>query len=165
MNKCLKAMSLQIAGGLGLSAFGASEGWLSRWKQRFGVGYRCFTITAQKVTKDYEEKLLQFRKAIITMQKQKAFHHHNKIDRKTIRGKTTKAEKKGFTVALAATASGVKLPSVIIFKEKNGVLGKQAKAKPTIPDNVRVQATTNGWMTRKEYHHWLTHTYKSEDES
>ena len=29
-NKCLKAMCLQIAGGLGLSTFGASAGWLSR---------------------------------------------------------------------------------------------------------------------------------------
>ena len=39
------------------------------------------------------------------------------------------------------------------------------KAKLTFPDNVRVRATTNGWMTREEYQHWLCHTYKCEDES
>ena len=43
---------------------------------------------------------------------------------RTIRIKTTKAEKKGFTVALAATAAGAKLPAVI-FKERNGILGER----------------------------------------
>ena len=64
-NKGLKAMPLQIVGRFGLPAFGARESWLSRWKQTCGIGYRCFTITAQRVPKDYEEKLLQFRKAIM----------------------------------------------------------------------------------------------------
>ena len=184
-NKQLKARALQIAGGLGLSGFHASEGWLRRWKRRFGVGYRCFTNTSQKVPKDYEEKLQQFRKSIITIRKAKDIPPsriinmdqtmcrfdmpprgtNDKIGKKTIRGKTTKAEKKGFTVALAATASGEKLPAAILFKEKNGVLGKRVKSKLTIPGNVCVRASANGWMTREEYHHWLTHVYKAEDES
>ena len=42
---------------------------------------------------------------------------NNKKGEKTIHIKTTCAEKKGFTVALTATASGVKLPAVIVFKE------------------------------------------------
>ena len=42
---------------------------------------------------------------------------NNKKGDKTIHIKTTHAEKKSFTVALAATASGVKLPAVIVFKE------------------------------------------------
>ena len=54
---------------------------------------------------------------------------------KNIRIKTTKAEKKGFTVALAATAAGEKLPAVIFFKEKGGVLGDQVRAL-SIPDNI-----------------------------
>ena len=70
-NKGLKAMALQIAGGLGLPAFGAGECWLSRWKQTCGIGYRCFTNTAQRVPKDYEEMFLQFRKAIIMIRKDK----------------------------------------------------------------------------------------------
>ena len=41
---------------------------------------------------------------------------------KTIQMKTTKAEKKGFTVALAAAASGKKFPAFLIFKERNGKL-------------------------------------------
>ena len=70
---------------------------------------------------------------------------------RTIRIKTTKAEKKGFTVALAATAAGAKLPAVIIFKERNEILGERIKKKLNIPSNVRVQASTNGWMTAAEY--------------
>ena len=75
-----------------------------------------------------------------------------------------KAEKKGFTVALAATASGEKLPATILFKEKNGILGRRVNNKLSIPNNVCVRASANGWMTREEYHHWLTHVFKAKDE-
>lgn len=51
--------------------------------------------------------------------------------------KTTKAEKKGFTVALAATAAGEKLPAVIFFKEKGVVLGDQVRA---------LSMCSNKWM-------------------
>ena len=111
---------------------------------------------------------------------------------KTVRIKTTRAEKKGFTVALAATASrekllavivfkerngilgervrwkltiasGEKLSAVITFKERNGILGEQVRWKLTIPANVKVRATKNRWMTAAEYHHWLKTTYGRED--
>ena len=48
-------------------------------------------------------------------------HTNTKKGAKT---KTTRAKKKGFTVALAAMADGTKLPAVIIFKECGGVLGE-----------------------------------------
>ena len=41
---------------------------------------------------------------------------------KTVQINTTRAEKKGFTVALAAMADGTKLPAVIVFKGRGGVL-------------------------------------------
>ena len=88
---------------------------------------------------------------------------NDKIGKKTTRGKTTKAEKKGFTVALAAIALGEKLPATILFKEKNGILGRRVRSKLSIPNNVCVWASANGWMTREEYHHWLTHVFKGKD--
>lgn len=87
---------------------------------------------------------------------------NNKRGEQTIRIKTTRAEKKGFTIALAATASGRKLPAVIVFKERGGSLGECVKRKLSIPSNVRVRATTNGWMTSEEYQHWLVHAYGRE---
>ena len=64
----------------------------------------------------------------------------------------TKAEKKGFTVALAAIASGEKFLAVIIFKEHNAILEERIKKGLSIPSNGRIQSSTNGWMTATEYH-------------
>ena len=61
-------------------------------------------------------------------------HHYHRFDsapsstnsvrgQRTIRICTTGAQKKGFTVALCATADGSKLPALVTFKEKNGELG------------------------------------------
>ena len=69
---------------------------------------------------------------------------NSKKGEKTVRIKPTRAEKKGFIVALAATAEGQKLPAVIIFKEKGGSLGVRVKSKLKVPANVRVRASTNG---------------------
>ena len=33
-----------------------------------------------------------------------------------------------------------------------------------IPPNVRVRASTNGWMTADEYQHWLAHVYGKESQ-
>ena len=83
---------------------------------------------------------------------------------RTIRIKTTRAEKKGFTVTLAATASGKKLPAVIVFNEHGGSLGVRVRRSLRIPPNVRVRATTNGWMTAEEYQYWLLHIYGKESQ-
>ena len=55
--------------------------------------------------------------------------HTNKKGEKSICIATTHAEKKGFTVALAATALGTTLPAVIIFKERGGSLGVRIPSK------------------------------------
>ena len=56
---------------------------------------------------------------------------------------STKAKKKGFTVALAAKGNGDKVPALVIFKERDGPRVRQSLV---IPDNVQVTASTNGWM-------------------
>ena len=75
-----------------------------------------------------------------------------KIGKKTVRGKTTKAEKKGFTVALAAT---------ILFEEKNRVLGQRVMSKLSIPNHVCISKQMDDtWGV----HHWMTHVLKTKDE-
>ena len=44
---------------------------------------------------------------------------------KTVRIKNTQAEKKGFTVALAASADGTKLPAVIVSRNVEVFLDKE----------------------------------------
>ena len=184
-NELLRRRALQIAGGMQLEdTFTASAGWIARWKSRFGVGIRCGTNSSQFVPANYADKLMTFRKVVISIRKNKNISPSNIINMdqtmcrfdmppsrtnskkgmKTVRIKTTRAEKKGFTVALAATADGRKLPAVIIFKERGGALGVRVKSKLKIPANVRVRASTNGWMTAPEYHHWLTSVLKKQDE-
>ena len=136
----------------------------------------------RKLPSDYVNLLHTFRKTIIIARKTHKIepsdivnmdqtmchfdmppsHTNNKKGEKSICIKTTHAEKKGFTVALAATASGTKLPTVIIFKERGGSLGVRIQRSLRIPSNVRVRATANGWMTAEEYQHWLVHVYGKE---
>ena len=80
---------------------------------------------------------------------------------KTIRIASTKATKKGFTVALCANGAGEKLPALIIFKEKGAKLGPRVSQAITIPPNVRISASDNGWMTSQLYHWWLNNVYGS----
>ena len=140
---------------------------------------RCLTNVAQKVPADYADQLHHFRQTIIRLRKANGIdpsaifnmdqtmcrfdmpraRTNDSRGKKTIRVKTTRAEKKGFTVALAATASGEKLPAVIIFKDQGGVLGARVRRNIVIPFNIWVRATANGWMTTPEYHHWLRNVY------
>ena len=47
------------------------------------------------------------------------------------------------------------VPALIIFKERNGVLGPRVRAPLQYPDNVRVTASTNGWMTKEKLLRWI----------
>ena len=174
-NQLLKTKALQIAGGLKLEGFRASCGWLSRWKRRYGVtvGVTVGTNNTQRLPADYADHLHTFRKSVIVIRKAENIGHadiinmdqtmcrfdmppsrtNNKRGERTIRIKTTRAEKKGFTVALAATASEKKLLAMIVFKERGGSLGVRVRRSLHIPPNVRVRGTTNGWMTAQEYQH------------
>ena len=122
-NACLQAKAAEIGSSQRISAFKSSPGWLWRWK-RNGVGMRCSTNSAQKVPADYADQLQHFRKSVITVRKAKNIDPHQIINMeqticrsdmpskrtnikkgaKTVRIKTTRVEKKGFTVALAARA-------------------------------------------------------------
>ena len=74
---------------------------------------------------------------------------------KCVRVKTTRAEKKGFTVALTVAADGTKLPAMVIFKERTGEIPNRARLQLNISANVRVSATRNGWMSREQVIPWI----------
>ena len=159
-NRVLLQQAGHIAGGLGISDFKSSRGWLCRWKARHNIGMRRGTNTAQKVPADFADKLLDLRERIITIRKANDIGPSGIINMdqtmcrfdmppsytnsvrgsKTIRIKTTRAEKKGFTIALAATAAGEKLPAVVIFKERGGVLGDRVRRGLRVPSNVQVKS-------------------------
>ena len=140
----------EIAGGLRLQGFKCTSSWLQRWKGRYNVGYRRGTNVSQKVPADYADQILQVRKDVISLRKKNSIEpsHIYNMDQfmcrfdmsgnrtnsvrggRTIRIKTIPVQsRKWFTVALAASASGEKLPAFIIFKERNGILGARVLKK------------------------------------
>ena len=58
----------------------------------------------------------------------------------------------------------MKLPALIIFKERGGKLGEQVTASIKCPYNVKVKATTNGWMTTENILWWFRSMWKGDGE-
>ena len=169
-NTCLQAKTVHIAAGLGLTTFRASSGLLWRLKRRYSVGIRCGTNNPQKVPADYADQIMHYRMTIALCKAKKIDPsrivnmdqtmyridipptHVNVRGAKTRRIKTTRAEKKGVIVALAAAAVMTKLPAAIIFKERGGVLGRVRRSL-RVPSNVKIWNSTIGWVTATEYQH------------
>ena len=77
-----------------------------------------------------------------------------------IRIATTGGSKKGFTVALSALANGAKLPAFIVFKEgRTGRIPAGVFANLRIPNNIRVAASVNGWMTGDLMASWINRVW------
>ena len=68
---------------------------------------------------------------------------------------TTGGAKRGFTVALCALASGHKKPAFICLKERNGMIPLRVSRTLRVPDNVRLTASKNGWMTGPLMGSWI----------
>jgi len=174
-NFMLQDKARSIARRLNLDNFAASNGWLTRWKKRMNVAIRRGTNESQKVPEDYRDALMAFRRHIIHLRQEQdyALRHIVNMDQtmarfdmtysttnnvrgeRTIRIGNTGGRKKGFTVALAASADGYKLPCHIVFKELNGRVPPRVMNALRIPDNVRVKASPNGWMRSMEVHQWI----------
>ena len=161
LNQVLRTKAIQIIGGLKTEGFKASCGWLSQWNQRYNVGMNVGTHNAQSVPSGYADLLHTFQKSIIVIQKAEKIgpeditnmdqtmcrfdlppSRTNKRGEQTIRINTTRAEKKGFTVALTGTATRRKLPAVIVFKKQGRSLVEHIRLSLCIPSNAVVRATT-----------------------
>eukprot|EP00731_Ephydatia_muelleri_P018609 Em0011g649a len=185
-NKQLRAKTMEEATKLNVPAsFKASDMWLKRWKKRNHVSMQMATNDSQKVPEDYRDVLHTFRSDVLKLVVAHGYtparivnmdqtmcrfdmppnRTNHAIGSRSIRIANTKAAKKGFTVALAAYGCGVKLPALIIFKEKGGKLGPRVSKSLTIPSNVRVMASANGWMTSSLYHWWLRHIYSCDKDN
>ena len=66
--------------------------------------------------------------------------------------RTTGHEKSSFTVVLACTASGRKLPPMMIFKRKTVI-------KEKLPSGVIVHNNEKGWMDNNVMDLWLKRCY------
>ncbi|KAH7954472.1 hypothetical protein HPB49_018841 [Dermacentor silvarum] len=81
---------------------------------------------------------------------------NNVVGESTVQIANTGCPRRGFTVALAACASGHKLPAFVILKEPSGRIPPKAFMSLRIPANVHVTASKNQWMTSDKLQEWLT---------
>ena len=59
-------------------------------------------------------------------------------------------------MALTATADGRKKPALIVFKEgRKAAIPPRVLAALRVPANVKVTASTNGWMTGEKMASWI----------
>lgn len=132
------AMSLNIP----LAQFEATRTWVKRFIKRkpFFVHYKISTVN--KMSEEYEKKLLKYQQFIVHLRKQNTYPlsqigNANEIP---VFLDLPSASNKGFTVMLCVTADGGKLPPYIIFKCENVL-------KKNFPGDVIVQTQENGCMT------------------
>ena len=126
------------------------------------------THIAQRLPEDYEDKVTEFQRFIITQRNRDNYEanqignadqtpltfdipHTTTIDTKgtsTVNIKMTGNEKNRFTVMLACTADGGKLPPFIIFKRKT-------MPKEEFPPGVIVRNHEKGWMDEALTLDWI----------
>ena len=181
-NLDLKEKALEIAKQLQdeqpnprIEAFKASDGWLRLWKRRNRIALLRGTNESQKVPEDYGDLIKEFCNKIRSKRVEHDYTMYNmgnmdqtmcrfdmafastndSIGTQSVRISTSGGAKRGFTVALCALASGVKKPAYICLKERNGVIPARVHQALRIPDNVKVTASANGWMTGPIMAAWI----------
>ena len=141
------------------TTFGGSVNWVYAFLRRHNLSIRRRTHIAQKLLADHEDKLMEFQQFIIRQRKNFDYELSqignadqtpltfdmpynttvNTKGAKTVQLNTTGNEKNRFTVMLACTADGRKLPPYVIFKRKT-------LPKVTWPAGVIVRCQDKGWI-------------------
>jgi len=120
------------------ASFKASYGWACRFMERNDLTVCRRTTLAQRLPTDHDVKLLEFQQFIIQLRRQHGYdlsqignadqtplmfdlpYERTVAEKnvKTVSIRTTGHENSHFTVMLACTADGGKLPPYIVFKRK-----------------------------------------------
>lgn len=154
--------------GIPSTAFKASNGWTTRFMRRNGLCLRRRTSLCQRLPPCYEQKIVDFHKFVIRLRRDRQFvlsqignadqtpvnfdmPMSRTVEQKgahSVLVKTTGAEKQRFTVMLAITADGRKLPPYVIFKRKT-------VPKVNFPCGIHVRAQEKGWMSADLMVDWV----------
>ncbi|KAG0435601.1 hypothetical protein HPB47_018388 [Ixodes persulcatus] len=150
-SRLLSEEALRIASQLQLGNFASSSQYMRRWKQRFNVSMRQATNDSQKVPEECADAAKDFRSALGCLQSRHEYTLHN-MDQTMVRmdapaNKTNNlagasrvriansgCAGHGFAVALAACASGHKLPAFVILKKPSGKILTIAFKSLRIPE-------------------------------
>jgi hypothetical protein len=140
---------------ISVSEFKVSYGWVRRFMARHDLTIRHRTTIAHTLLEAFEEKLASFQKCVQKLRMQHEyllgqignanqtpvfFDMPESTTVNSASEQTTEAEKESFTVMLAITADGQKLPPYVVFKRK-------MMEKEKFPQGIIVRVQECGWMT------------------
>ncbi|KAM7297491.1 uncharacterized protein ISCGN_022642 [Ixodes scapularis] len=167
-NRLLQEHARKLAEQMGLGNFQASCQYIANWKKRFNVSMRVGTNESQKLPADYVEAITVFRKAVSTLRLEHNYSDYNianmdqtmvrmdcpaartnnAVGESSIHIASTGCARRGMTVALCATAAGIKLPALIVLKEPTG------RIPPRVLFSLRIPGDCSYWTkhpyTRQE---------------
>ncbi|KAH9373443.1 hypothetical protein HPB48_009488 [Haemaphysalis longicornis] len=135
-NRLLSEEAVKIANSMQLGNFVASSHYISRWKQRqrtpeeYAEAVGAFRTSANSLRWRNDYTLYNIANMDQTMVRidSPANRASNVVGESTICIANTGCARRGFTVALAAHASGHKLPAFMIFKEPSGKIPAESFA-------------------------------------
>ena len=148
--------------------FKASKGWCTRFMRRNNYSIRRPTKIAQKLPHHFVDKICKFQRFVI--RRRGAVNYElrhianmdetplcmdmvsgstvSKKGKKTVLMKSTGHEKSRYTVVLAVTADGNKLPPMIIYRRKT-------KPPGNFPSGVVIHWNAKGWMDEEACNIWI----------
>ena len=174
-NKDLRQKANEIAGGLGLQDFSASQMWLKRWEQRHSVCTRKSTHTSQKVPDDFEEHLFDNFRVSILWQKSTwlpttfhseygpndgSFWYGPQSYKWAKRGEASenqdcKRPKTGIYCGSVCICQWCKIPSHNCLEGEKWAHPTVCFSQPSNSCKCSYQATRNGRMTRESLQMWV----------
>ncbi|XP_017276655.1 telomere-associated protein RIF1 isoform X1 [Kryptolebias marmoratus] len=166
----LKAKS--IACQMNIDNFNGGPSWCFRFMRRKNLSIRARTTLCQQLPPDYQEKVANFQQFVETKIAENAIGPDdiinvdevpltfdmpltktvNKTGASSILMKTNGHKRTHFTCILGCTASGKKLPPMVIFKRK-------AMPKDQLPKDIVVKVNQKGWMLENLMKDWLRECY------
>ncbi|KAH1185488.1 hypothetical protein KIL84_018237 [Mauremys mutica] len=171
--KMIIIQAVKISKELQIQDFKGTASWCQRFMKRHELRMRTRTRISQRMPDDYEEKIINFHNFIIKQRKRQNFEigqignmdevpltfdvPSNKTveakGAKTVTIKTSGHEKNHYTVVLAVTADGNKLPPLVIFKRKTF-------PKEKIPSGIQVHVHPKGWMDKEGMRLWIRNVWE-----
>lgn len=168
----LRLKAVAMAEEMNITNFQGTVSWCFRFMKRKNLAIRQRTTLSQALPEDHKEKIAAFQ-AFVAEQTKKfnlGSDHIINMDEvpltfdipmnRTINAqgassvtiRTTGHEKASFTVVLGCTASGKKLPPMVIFKRKMAI-------KEKFPPGIVVHQNEKGWMDNDVMDLWLSRCF------
>ncbi|KAK7088131.1 hypothetical protein V1264_022083 [Littorina saxatilis] len=164
--------AIEMARTMGIDNFVGGATWCYRFMKRNNLSMRTKTTLCQEIPADLLEKTTLFRNFVSELIAEEFIgldfivnmdevplsfdmpltRTINKKGESSVSIKTTGHEKSNFTCVLACTASGIKLPPMLIFKRKT-------MPKEKFPAGIVIKVNVKGWMDETMMHNWLAECF------